>query len=297
MDVSVIIVNYNTRDLAIQCIESVIKYTESVEYELIFIDNASTDDSVNAVHRRFPEVKIIANTENIGFGKANNQGYKVSSGDYIFLLNSDAFLIENAISYFISFMKKKGNEQVAVCGASLISGTERKIASYGNFPSLTESFFSIGLHLLFKKYFTNHLATCVINKDNNIKEVDYISGADMFIRRSAINETGFFDGDFFLYYEETEFSYRLKQKGFTSVMLPAIQIVHLEGASHTPREVFNYRKFEIITRSRNLFFRKCYGKIACILSQLLYVVEIFLLTITFRQKGSFLRKAKIILFA
>ena len=114
MDVSVIIVNYNTKELTIESIRSVLKHVTGIKYEIILVDNASQDGSVTAIKQEFPSVKIIVNTENIGFGRANNKGINIALGEFVFLLNSDAFLTSDALSDFSSFMRLPENQSVAI---------------------------------------------------------------------------------------------------------------------------------------------------------------------------------------
>lgn len=228
MDVSIIIVNYNTRDLTLQCLSSVFKKTSGLSFEVIVVDNASSDDSVAQIIKYFPQVKLINNSENIGFGRANNLGYEYTSGDYIFLLNSDTILINNAIFILWEFLKK--NNHIAIVGGQLYQkdGLKTTISYSHLFPSIL-----MEIDILLRRLISSHIEK---NKRKIIKkqgfvQVAYISGADMMLRSSDIQELGFFDSSFFLYFEETELSNRFFRNGRISVFYPEAKIIHLEGSS------------------------------------------------------------------
>ncbi|HEY0057409.1 MAG TPA: glycosyltransferase family 2 protein [Pedobacter sp.] len=283
MDVSVIIVSYNTYQLTVECIHSVIKYTQYIEYEILVIDNNSSDGSSEKIKQRFPEVTVIQNKKNIGFGQANNLGVLNSRGKYVFFFNSDAYLTDNALKAFFDFMEQAENARVACCGGALFQANGLPQISYGNFPSLLEAVSDLGFYRFYKKYFQQHISSGVINYSNQVREVDYISGADMFIRRTALDIVGLFDKDFFLYFEETELSIRFKRAGFLSIFLPHVKIIHLEGASIKPGIDFNYAKLEQFAKSRVLFFRKCYGTNQARLMKFLYCWHTIILFILNRR--------------
>jgi GT2 family glycosyltransferase len=239
MDVSYIIVNFKTSLLTSSCIASIIKYTSSISYEIIVIDNNSGDDSVKQICQLHPEVIMISNVVNLGFGQANNQGIAIAKGKYVFLLNSDTWLISNVAKSFFDYMEVSINSNVACCGAALLDSDGRAQWSYGNFPSLLEAISSLGPFLFYKRYYIKHLSSAVRNCPEDISSVDYICGANMFIRKSILDKIGSFDPDFFLYFEETELSYRMKKAGYLSKILPQERIVHIEGASKSEKSEFN----------------------------------------------------------
>lgn len=268
--VSVIIVNYNTTALTRACIQSVLKHT-TVAIEIIVIDNCSADRSIENFSSEFPSIKLILNEQNIGFGRANNLGIEIAKGDYCLLLNSDTILISDAIASFLAFMEKPENEKVACCGGELIGLDGSKQVSYGNFPSIAEVFATLGPGIFYKSYYRKHLSSGVRVYQENPHDVDYVSGADFFIRKSALMQTGLFDKDFFLYFEETELSFRLKKSGYLSVILPTVKIVHLEGGSHDPKNFL--RKKELYNYHRMLFFQKCYRPYKLTIAKALYFVQ------------------------
>lgn len=296
MDVSIIIVNYNTTLLTEQCIRSIMACTQDVAYEIIVVDNASKDRSIEAITEQFGEINLILNTENYGFGQANNIAIKQAKGEFIFLLNSDAYLIENSIFYFVNFMRGKKNSKYAVCGGELITGDTRRTVSFGNFPTLFSLISMFGLYLFFKTTYERKYLLGVVNYDDKIKDVDFISGAAMFIRKSVLDMVGTFDRDFFLYYEETELSYRIKKAGFSSVVLPSSKIIHLEGKSQVS-ETFNYNRYQHFAVGRQLFYKKCYGLVYAGLAKCLHIFHTCLLSLFGVEGGKFSRKIKILLHA
>jgi hypothetical protein len=269
--VSIIIVSYNTKDLIQNCIQSIVDNTESIDYEIIVVDNASTDSTQEIICSNFPQIKFIANKTNIGFGAANNVGIQIAVGKYLFLLNPDTILTNNAIKHFYDFMENQMHQNVWCCGAALISKDLKPDVTYSNFPSLWQVFFEFGLHTIFRNYYLEKIAIGIPWSHTNMDPFDVmvVSGADMFIRRSMLDLIGYFDEDFFLYYEETELSWRAHQKGFVSKIIPNINIIHIGGQS---TKNLNLKKIEIFETSRFLFFKKCYGVTTVFMARLLYTV-------------------------
>lgn len=258
--VSIIIVNYNTTLLTHQCIKSVIEHTKDVSYELILVDNASPDRSIEALQYEFPEIKYIESPENVGFGRANNLGAKYAIGKYLFLLNSDTYLISDSISSFFAFMELPSNSNIWCVGGGLLDGAMKPNVSYGNFPSLKEVLFSFFPKFLRGKYFIENISSGVILTQSTPKIVDYLCGADMFIRRESLVKESLFDPDFFMYFEETELSLRMARLGKNSFILPNVKIVHLTGKSQASTESkLNLKKEIIYESSRILYFRKSFS--------------------------------------
>jgi GT2 family glycosyltransferase len=299
MEVSVIIVNYNTTSLTEQCIASVLAHTKN-DFEIIVVDNASPDRSIENITIKFPEVQLLQNQSNLGFGTANNHAIRIARGEFIFLLNSDTVLRSDAIGTFINYMRQPGNAQVAVCGGELSTGTEKETPSFGNFPSLFQCISSLGFFYLYPSYYRKHLDIGVTNYDDEIKQVDFISGADMMIRASVLQETGLFDEDFFLYFEETELSYRIKKRGYRSVLLPEVKITHFEGSSSRPADpdnavVFNYIGYRNYAVGRQLFYKKVHGSFFAAIAKSLHIFHAVLKWIAGKEEGSLVRKLRIII--
>lgn len=251
MDVSIIIVNYNTLQMTRECVESVKKNTRGVEYEIIIVDNASTDGSFE-FFSRYPDILFISNKENLGFGKANNIGAKYAKGDYLFLLNSDTLLIEDVVTRLYEYMETDYN--IGACGCNLIHKDGQNAICHGMFPSLIQEFSDIGFSIFYHNYYRQKLSVSQKINEGDIDNVDYISGADVFIRHHIYNELGGFDETFFMYYEETDLFYRLREKKIRSSLLKDHSIVHLEGGSQ--KNSFKIERFKLFFRSKVLYYKK-----------------------------------------
>lgn len=267
MDVSVIIINYNTLELTENTITSVIEKTQGIKYEIILVDNASTDGSKKYFEEKYRnKIIFLKNKENLGFGRANNKGIEIAKGKYVFLLNSDTLLINNAIKILFDYMEL--NLEVGVCGANLYDIELNPAHSFKKeLITLINEF----------DFFKNKIARIVLKKrlDFNYKdiplEVGYITGADMFIRKKVLEESGSFDDDFFMYFEETELTYRIKKLGYIVVSVPEAKIIHLEGKS----SIFKEKKIKMSFESKYKYFYKTQGekeiRLAYLISQIKYL--------------------------
>lgn len=225
MDVSVIIVNYNTRKLTGDCIASVIEKTHGVNYEIIMVDNASSDNSVEYIANKFPQVKIISNKKNTGFGSANNAGAAIACGKYLFLLNSDTVLLNNAIGILNAFMQQDTKMQTAACCANLYTADEQPNFSYLQYnPSLFRL-------LLYKSHFWIFSKSDSFNDTGKEKDVEMIIGAHLFIRKALFDSVGGFDPHFFMYLEDTDLCLRLNKAGYKLTSVPEAKIIHYQGKS------------------------------------------------------------------
>lgn len=261
MDISIIIVNYNTKELTKNCLKSVFEKTQDVNFEVFVVDNNSSDGSCEMLEQEFPQVKLIKNTKNRGFGAANNLAIKESKAKYVFLLNSDTILLNNVVKIFFDFMEKSENwdknQKIACCGGNLYNKDLSYGYSYNVLPIIEQILLKrFYLNKFFKNYYKKKFLPSLCEESKSIKEVDSVSGANMFLRRSVLDEVGLFDEDFFLYFEETELSYRMNKKGYKSVILPEAKIIHLGGDS----EKTALSKINIVKQSELMFFEKCYGK-------------------------------------
>lgn len=247
-DVSIVIVNYNTRQLLADCLESIAEKTKGASYEVIVVDNDSADGSVEMLAERFPEVRAIRSGGNIGFGRANNLGAAAARGRYLFFLNSDTILLNDAVGGFLAFAESRP-EGLGVIGCMLLNAERRHTNSFWFFPN-------------YRRLLASRLTKLFFLKDRDRPEdigatfeVDFITGADMFVSRAAFEEVGGFDPRFFMYYEETDLQLRLVQRGRHNYIVDGPAIVHLEGGSGKAK-IGSRLRFE---RSMYLYFAK-HGK-------------------------------------
>jgi hypothetical protein len=230
IDVSIIIVNWNARDILKNCLISVYEQSSGFIYEVIVVDNASNDGSANMVKNEFPEVILLQNDENKGFAAANNQGIAIARGRYILLLNSDTVILDNAISKTITFADN--HPETAVVGCKVLNPDKTLQQTCFMFPSLLNMFLSSTyLYKLFPKsrFFGREQMTWW-NRDD-VREVDVVTGCFMLVRKEAIDDIGIMDERFFMYGEETDWCYRFKQAGWKVIFAPVGQIIHFGGVS------------------------------------------------------------------
>jgi len=251
MDVSIIIINYNTKDLIKQCIDSVLEKTQDIAFEIIVVDNASSDGSQQFIKNVYPNIVFIESPDNLGFGRANNLGYEYAKGRNLFLLNSDTILLNNAVKILSDYLD--GNIEVGVCGGNLYDEKGSPAFSFRrNLSSVLSelNFFFRGL--LFKILYRKNIE---FNHTNKPLKVGYITGADMMLRSSVFDGAGQFDPDFFMYNEDVELTCRIKKSGFSAYSVPDAHIIHLAGRSSQD----DYNKLEIMINSTNLYLRKTQG--------------------------------------
>lgn len=274
--VSFIIVNYRTPELVVQCIQSIRQYCSGVPaYEIIVVDNDSQDHSL-AVLSHCEGIHLLRNKANIGFAGANNRGAAVARGKYLYLLNSDTYLLHDVLSVLVDYMEDVRHAHVAICGTDLLDAAGQKQAAYGNFPSVLEVVSQFGFDRFYKRYYAQRLSQGVRCDFEEPRTVDYVSGASMFIRAAVYRRLNGLDEDYFLYFEETDFSFRVRRLGYQSVLLPRARVVHLEGSSHQGQGTNNWNKRQHYTRSRILFFKKNKGRAITFFVRILLIFQAFL---------------------
>jgi GT2 family glycosyltransferase len=230
IDVSILIVNWNTRELLRQCLQSIYQETRSITFEVIVVDNASTDGSVAMIENEFRDTRLIANSDNRGFSAANNQGIAIATGRYVLLLNSDTVVLERAIEKTVAFADRY--RDTAVTGCRLLNSDRTLQSSCFMFPSLLNFL----LHATYSyrifprsRFFGREQMSWWDRNDS--REVDVVTGCFMLVRREAIDDVGPMDERFFMYAEETDWCYRFKAKGWKRRFTPEAEIIHVGGGS------------------------------------------------------------------
>ena len=204
MDVSIIIVNYNTKNLTINCLSSIYEQTKDISFEIIVSDNGSTDGSIEMIKSNFTKVIVVENKENLGFGKANNRGLKVATGKYIFYLNSDTVLLNNAVRLFFDYFESHSLENIGAIGCNLVDNNLTLTHSFGTFPCyknevtfhLKNAFKLLAKRIIFTLGKSYKKENAIDKAKEYYGEVDYITGADLFVKN---NEYAYFDERYFLY--------------------------------------------------------------------------------------------------
>jgi hypothetical protein len=262
-DVSIIIVSFNTRDLLRDCLITLFREAGDLNYETFVIDNASKDGSAAMVAQEFPQVKLIQSEVNLGFAAANNLGFAQASGRYIVLLNSDAFLTPQALPNAVAYLDR--DPQIGIGGARLIGRDGTWQPSARLFPSVLNDFLTLsGLATKYphSRFFGRMDRTWADH--NQAAIVDWVPGAFSIIRRSVLEKIGYFDEQFFLYFEEVDLCRRVQAAGYTIWYWPDVTVIHLGGESSktlTGLTMSNSGKQITLWQMRSalLFYRKHHG--------------------------------------
>ncbi len=279
MKLSIIIVNYKTPEVLIQCINSINKSTLNMSFEICVVDNHSNDNSVGLLRGSFPRVNVIENEKNIGYGAANNLGIHATTGSYLLLINPDTILPQDAIEKLVIYLDL--HPEVGAVGPKIIREDGRfDKACRRSFPTPGVAFYRLfGINKIFpntRKY--NRYNYEYESVDAEI-EVDSLMGACILVRREVLDEVGLFDEQYFLYGEDIDLCYRIKQSGWGIRYYPTVTVIHLKGESsrkNLSRSIFEFY------RSMFLFHKKYFDSGTFFIVNwfiysgigLLYVIEI-----------------------
>ncbi|MFV0418401.1 MAG: glycosyltransferase family 2 protein [Dysgonomonas sp.] len=271
--VSIIIVNYNTAKMLDDCIASVKEKTTDLDYEIIVVDNDSEKDSLSFLQNKYTDVRFLFSEENLGFGRANNLGANIAKGKYLFLLNPDTLLLNNAALALYNFMEY--NPEVGICGGNMYKGDMSPASSYYDIDFLTLEY----------KIIFNKKRQTGFNHTEIPKEVNVIVGADLFISKSLFDEFGGFDPDFFLYFEEVELCYRIQKAGYKIMSVPDAEIVHLQGGSaENKNDELNKWSYQEHWYSKLIFFSKTKGRFKTALMYQISLLKLKLAILGFTVK-------------
>lgn len=250
-DLSIVIVNWNTRELLLECLASVYVLVREVSFEVFLVDNASSDGSVAAVRAQYPLVKVIENEKNLGFAAANNKALRLMQGKYALLLNTDVLVTEGAIARLFHYLE--GHDDAAMACGQLLNADGSKQNSLANFPSLFSLLCNETLlRLLFPRRFPS-------------KRRDYAApipvesciGACLMVRKEAMEAVGLLDERYFFFMEETDWALAMHRAGWKSFFVPEARIYHLQGRSAG----HNVRARIMFYRARYQYFRKWFPRL------------------------------------
>jgi GT2 family glycosyltransferase len=259
VDLSFILVNWNTKELILEALRSIVDTVRGYTYEIFLVDNGSKDGSPAAVTKHFPQVNLILNDKNQGFAQAVNQALRRIGGRYVVLLNSDARFQEETVQTFMAFMEE--NPDVGIAGGQLINEDGSLQNSIAPFPSLaTELLNKRLLRTLFPRYFPGKEREYPFPID-----VDSLVGACLIIRSEAVEDVGNLDEGYFFFMEETDWCMRMREKGWRVSFVPHARVLHLQGASAAMAKA--EAKIEFY-RSRYRLFSKWQGRERMILLKL-----------------------------
>ena len=253
MKLSIVIVNYNVEHFLEQCLFSVRKAIANIEAEVFVVDNNSVDGSLKMLADKFPEVKVIANKDNVGFSRANNQAIRISTGEYVLLLNPDTVVEDDTFTKTIEFMDS--HPDAGGLGVKMVDGKGRFLPeSKRGLPTPATAFYKMfGLTKLFPhskrfaRYYLGHL------DNDEINEVEILAGAFMLMRRETLDKCGLLDETFFMYGEDIDLSYRITLAGYKNYYYPKTRIIHYKGES-TKKTSVNY--VLVFYKAMEIFVRK-----------------------------------------
>jgi N-acetylglucosaminyl-diphospho-decaprenol L-rhamnosyltransferase len=264
MNLSIIIVNWNTRDLLAQCLASVYAHPPDGEFEIFVVDNASTDGSAQMVRKRFPQVQLIENSKNVGFAQANNQAIRESTGHYVLLLNPDTEVLSGALETLGRFIDV--HPQAGAAGARLLNPDGTLQPSCHPAPTLSRELWRL-FHLdALWPYACYPMAGWDLNTP---REVDMVPGACLILSRDALDQVGLLDEDYFIYSEEVDLCYRLRQAGWRLYWLPQAVVIHYGGQSTRQMAA---AMFLHLYQGKVLYFRKHHGQPAAQLYKLILLI-------------------------
>lgn len=274
IDVSIVIVAWNTRQLMYDCLKSVYDVTKGIRFEVIYVDNASEDGSVEMVRKEFPQVKIIVNRENEGFVRANNRAIPISKGRYVFLLNSDTIVLDNAIAKLVDFADK--HPKSGAVGCKVLNPDRTLQRSCSMFPSILNMFLSTTyLYKFFprSRFFGREMMTWW--DFDAMREVEVVCGCSSLVRREAIDQVGLMDEAYFFYGDDPDWCCRFKKNGWKNYFTPEAEIIHYGGATTTQMP----KVFKLQLYGSHLIFMKLHRSpltfaLARLLTSLFFILRV-----------------------
>ena len=273
MDLSVVIVNYGTFELTKNTVNSILDYSYPFDVEIIIVDNASKDDSLSKLRKYFDgRVKFIASEHNNGFAAGNNQALRIAKGRYVLLLNSDTIVWENTLEDIYNYMEKHTDVGASGCRVLLENGDLDK-ACKRSFPNVKNSFFRL-FHIPTNSKDDNYNLDDL--PDDEIYEIDCLTGAFMFMRAEALNEAGLLDETFFMYGEDIDLCYRIKKAGWKIIYYGESKITHLKGASSKKQK--NKLIYEFY-RAMYIYYKKHHAKESSFLVNIVVYIGIAVLCV------------------
>jgi GT2 family glycosyltransferase len=272
IDVSVILVSYNVSGFLEGCLRS-IKKEISCRYEIIAVDNGSTDGSSEMLRKNHPDVILIQNASNLGFARANNQAFRLAVGKYVFMLNPDTLVLDRAVDRLFRFMEE--HPEAGASGPKNLGSDLTPQLNCHHFPSLLLAAFEIlQLNRRFPRSRLFGRESMTYWNYDQVRAVDWITGCSLMLRRDLLDRCGFLDEKYFLYGEECDLSYRMKRLGFPTFFCPDASIIHFGGQSSRTQSRFDVHSGTITKyfyETRYHFFRKNYGRIREILLRTAHV--------------------------
>jgi N-acetylglucosaminyl-diphospho-decaprenol L-rhamnosyltransferase len=268
-DLSIVIVSWNVRDLLIACLESILRSVQdshSIRAELIVVDSASTDGSAVLIAERFPAIRVLPQSENLGFTAGNNLGLQSATGRYLMLLNPDTIVVDDALAKMVAYLD--ANPKVGALGPQTLNPDGSTQSTRRRFPTIAIGFWE---STWIQPFAPRHLLDCYYAtdiQDNQIAEVDWVQGSALVVRREVYAQIGGLDTGYVMYSEELDWCRRIKSAGWQVIYLGTVQIIHYGGQSTDQVTTRSHIHFQ---QSKLRYFRKYHGPIVA------FVLRIFLI--------------------
>jgi len=232
VDLSIIIVNYHHSHVLDNCLESVYRTIEKIQFEIILIDNSSKDDGLESILKRYPETQFINNSKNVGFARANNQGAKIASGDFLLFINPDTIMMREAVESMLDYIRS--DSSIGILGPKVLNSDQTVQYSCRKFPTIWSGLFN--RYSLATRLFPNNRYSrdyLMLDYDHNsLRSVDWISGCCMMMSESTFKEANGFDENYFLFIEDVDLCQVIKKKGLRVVYFPNAKIFHKISSSN-----------------------------------------------------------------
>jgi GT2 family glycosyltransferase len=248
-DMSIVLVCWNNKDYLEPCLDSLCQGGLKSSFDVVVVDNGSTDGSQDMLRKKFPQVKIIQNDHNVGLGRASNQGIEASRGRYVLLLNNDTIVNGPSLDRMVAFMDE--TPEAGAVGGKLLNPDGSVQACYNNFPSLFEEFLiATQLGELIRPGYPANMT------DTQVKSVDWMGSACLMVRRETINQVGLLDEEYFIYGDEADLQFRSKKAGWQVYYLPQVTTIHYGG-----RSMNRWSRRKMVYRGHIMFYNKNYGSL------------------------------------
>lgn len=248
-DISIVLVCWNNKDYLGPCLDSLYGGGLRSSYDVVVVDNGSTDGSQAMLREEYPDVRIIQNDHNVGLGKASNQGIEATQGRYVLLLNNDTVVNGPSLDAMVDFLD--ANPEAGAAGGRLLNADGSVQSCYNNFSTLREEFLiatRLG-EMMWDGYPANV-------DDSEVRSVSWLGSACVMLRRAALDQVGLLDEEYFIYGDEADLQYRMKQAGWDIFYIPHAYTIHYGG-----RSMSRWRRRKMVYRGKMLFYRKNYGPV------------------------------------
>jgi GT2 family glycosyltransferase len=257
-DLSIVLVCWNNKDYLEPCLNSLYGAGLHSSFDVLVVDNGSKDGSQAMLREKFPQVRIIQNDDNLGLGKASNQGIEASNGKFVLLLNNDTIVNGSSIDAMVEFLE--AHPETGAVGGRLLNPDGTVQSCYYNFSTLLEEFLvATRIGEYFRKGYPSNIT------EMQVKPVDWLCSACLMLRRSALDQVGLLDESYFIYGDEVDLQYRLKEAGWKISYLPDSDTIHYGG-----RSLDRWRRRKLVYRGKMLFYQKHYGQLSTVLLRILF---------------------------